>query len=98
MKFSDHESVAVRILFTVLLENPRRRQVVMFGLASWAARAGTSAALRRDVSRVIELLLTAPDEIFVKRFAFFLRKSFDEDRKTTAALATLTAEVLKEIR
>ncbi|MBE1499497.1 hypothetical protein H4696_006597 [Amycolatopsis lexingtonensis] len=98
LKFSDHESVAVRILFTVLLENPRRRQVVMFGLASWAIRAGTSATLRRDVSRVIELLLTAPDEIFVKRFAFYLRKSFDEDRKTTAALATLTAEVLKEIR
>jgi hypothetical protein len=97
LQFSDQEAVAVRILFTVLLENPRRRQLVATGLTSWAIRALKHADLKRDVIRVLELLLGAPDEILVRRFSFFLRKAFDEDRKATAPLAILTAEVLKEL-
>lgn len=97
LQFNDQEAVAVQILFTVLLENPRRRWRIMSGLTSWAIRAGSHADLRRDVIRVLELLLGAPDELLVRRFSFFLRKALDEDRKATAPLAILTAEVLKEL-
>lgn len=97
LRFKDEESVAVRILFTVLLEQPRHREVVLFGLAMWAIAAGTRTELRLHVIRVLKLLLDAPDEILVRRFSYFLRKSFAEDRKATAPLATLTAEVLKEL-
>jgi len=97
LQFSDQESLAVRILFTVLLEDVRHREVVMFALTTWAIRAGTRAALRRDVHRVLKLLLGAPDEILVKRFAYFLRKYCNENRKATVLLAALTAEVLREL-
>ncbi|MEV6619574.1 hypothetical protein AB0M83_12570 [Amycolatopsis sp. NPDC051106] len=97
LQFKDQESVAVRILFTVLLEQPRHRELVLFGLAMWAIAAGTRTELRRHVSRVLKLLLDAPDEILVRRFSYFLRKYFTEEPKSTAPLAALTAEVLKEL-
>ncbi|GHG05364.1 MULTISPECIES: hypothetical protein [Amycolatopsis] len=97
LQFGDQEALAVRILFTVLLEDARHREVVLFALTTWAIRAGTRPTLRRDVGRVLKLLLGAPDEILVKRFAYFLRKYFEENRKATAPLSALTAEVLREL-
>ncbi|MEV6640962.1 hypothetical protein [Amycolatopsis sp. NPDC051371] len=97
LQFRDQETVAVRLLFTVLLEQPRHRELVFFGLAKWAMLAGTRTDLRRDVNRVLKVLLNAPDEILVRRFSYFLRRFFDENRKGTESLSELTAEVLEEL-